>query len=354
MTKVCITVDVECSIGGAFRNPTLIPVGDKAIWCTIQGRSEGLGFILETLKAQTIAGTFFLETNHTHYFKISPIGKAAQWIRSSGHDVQMHAHPCWSNFQYTDWRERCGEHRKLDNFIGLSVDDTVKIVEHGCAVFDDWRLSTPTIFRSGNLQHDDNLYRALSQCGIRTSSNIGLGVFNSGLPEYQLYSGHQVHHGVREFPVLTYEDRLRWGSPSLKCLTITGTSFSETCALLEQAELQNVPLVVILTHPSEFIQKNNGQYSIMRRHLINQRRLQKLTSFLRHNRGRFPCITMAEASGAFSNQPVNQNALLETPFLSSVLRKASNGTYDKFGAFALKWQQKQVRHYEAVAEKSSI
>lgn len=352
MTKVCITVDLECSIGGAFRDPTLVPVGDQAVWCMIQGRSEGLRFILETLKAESISGTFFLETNHTHYFKVSPVGNAAKRVRADGHDVQLHVHPCWSYFQYADWRVRCHDHHKLDNFVGLSVDEIVKIVQYGRYIFDDWQLPTPTVFRSGNLQHDDNLYCALSQCGIQSSSNIGLGVFNSGLPQYQLYSGHQVFHGVREFPLLTYEDGLRWGTPSLKCLTITGTSFSETCALLKQAEAQDVPLVVILTHPSEFIQKSDGQYSVMRRHWINQRRLQRLARFLRHNRSRFPCIGMAEASAEFADQPTHQNALLQTPFLSSVLRKASNGTYDKLGALAFKWEQMHLPHGAAASEKS--
>ena len=341
MTKVCITVDLECSIGGAFRDPTLFPVGDPAIWCMIQDRSEGLGFILDTLQAQSILGTFFLETNHTHYFKSSPIGNASKRIRAGGHEMQLHAHPCWSNFQFPDWRERCREHRKLDNFIGLSVEETVKIIEYGLAVFDDWQLPKPTVFRSGNLQHDDNMYRALSQCRIHTSSNIGLGVFNSGLPEYQLHSGHQSFHGVSEFPILTYEDGLRWRSPSLKCLTVTGTSFSETCTLLEQAEAQEIPLVVILTHPSEFIQKNNGQYSILRRQLINQRRLRRLAAFLNQHRSRFPCISMSEASREFTDKPSRQSALLQTPFLASAFRKASNVTYDKFGELALKWEKKR-------------
>lgn len=337
MTKVCITIDIECSIGGAFRDLTLFPVGTQAIWCNIEGRSQGLGFILETLRAEGIFGTFFLETNHTHYFTDSPMRRAAERIHCEGHDTQLHAHPCWSIFQSPDWREDLSERKRSDNSHGLSIAGSVEIIKHGLRKFNEWVLPTPLVFRSGNLQHDENLYRALSQCGIKTSSSVGLGIFDSGESKFQLNSGHHTFHGVSELPVLSYDDRLHWRRPSLKCLTIAGTSFLETCLLLQQAEIHGVPLVVVLTHPFEFIQKNDDQFTSMRPHSINQRRLRDLAKFLGENKTRFPCITMSTASRGFRELASPQNTLLQTPLFSSAIRKVCDGTYDKFGTFALRF-----------------
>jgi len=337
MTKVCITVDIECSIGGAFRDPTLLPVGEKAIWCNVDGRSEGLGFILETMRAEGLHGTFFLETNHAHYFGASPVRDAAVRIHNEGHDTQLHAHPCWAIFKSNDWRETVLEQRNADNIGELSVPDIIEIIKHGRRMFDEWQLPDPVVFRSGNLQHNESMYRALAQCGLAASSSVGLGIFDSGHAQYQLLSGNHEITGVTEMPVLSFDDGLNWQSPSMKCLTIAGTSFSETQALLKQAEAHNIPLVVILTHTFEFIQKSDNQFAMLRRHAINQQRFRDLCGFLKENRQRFPCITMEQATRECKGQLTGQNTLLQTPFWASAIRKVCNVAYDAYGSFLLKW-----------------
>lgn len=337
MTKVCITVDIECSIGGAFRDPTLLPVGEEAIWCNVDGRSEGLGFILRTLRSEGLYGTFFIETNHAHYFGTSPVRDAAARIQREGHDTQLHVHPCWSIFKSHDWRQNFSKQRSADNIGDMSVADIVEIIEHGLQMFDEWQLPAPVVFRSGNLQHNESMYRALAQCGISASSSVGLGIFDSGQGKYQLLSGNHEIAGVTEMPVLSFDDGLNWRSPSMKCLTITGTSFSETQALLKQAEAHNIPLVVVMTHPFEFIQKSDDQFAVLRRHAINQQRFENLCGFLKQNRRRFPSITMEQAAREFKGHLTGHNALLQTPFFASAFRKVCNGAYDKYGSFLLKW-----------------
>lgn len=49
-TRVYLSVDTEFSIAGAFDDPVANrPVGPQAVYCDIDGRSAGLGFLLETL-----------------------------------------------------------------------------------------------------------------------------------------------------------------------------------------------------------------------------------------------------------------------------------------------------------------
>lgn len=337
MTKVCITVDIECSIGGAFRDATLFPVGEEAVWCNVHGRSEGLGFVLRTLQSEGLHATFFLETNHAHYFPTSPIRAAAARIHGEGHDTQLHTHPCWSIFKSRDWRQNFSVEQSADNTGEMSVTDILEMIRHGRAMFDEWGLPEPKVFRSGNLQHNESMYRALAQCGIGASSSVGVGIFDSGQGKYQLLSGNHEIGGVTEMPVLSFNDRLHWRSPSIKCLTIAGTSFAETQALLAQAEAHDIPLVVIMTHPFEFIQKSDDQFAVLRRHAMNQQRFRLLCGYLNQHRRRFPCITMAKAAREVRPHATGQNTLLQTPFLTSAMRKICNGAYDKYGNFLLRW-----------------
>jgi hypothetical protein len=49
-TEVCITIDTEFSIGGAFADPERYrPIGPELVECAIDGRAEELGFIVDTV-----------------------------------------------------------------------------------------------------------------------------------------------------------------------------------------------------------------------------------------------------------------------------------------------------------------
>ena len=302
--------------------------------CPVAGRSEGLGFLLDVFRANGITATFFLETLNAYYFRRSPLGEAAQRIGAEGHEVQLHAHPCWSVFDHANWRDHA-QAAGLDDFFGRSVDASVALIQAAQAFFAEWGLPQPTVFRAGNLQHDDNLYAALARCQIPFSSSVGVGVFDSGDPRYQLYSGHHLRHGVVELPVLSFADRHPWGERFVKTLTITGTSFQETRELLESAERSGIENVVLLTHPNEFIQKNNDQFTVLRRNAVNQRRLVKLCNFLRDEALRFPSVGMAHAARAVAGRSSSGNLLLPTRAWQSLVRKATNLVYDRYGQAAL-------------------
>ena len=68
-TEVCITIDTEFSIAGAFASPQRFsPIGEEIVNCSADGRDEGLGFILETLARFGASATFFIETLQIFYF----------------------------------------------------------------------------------------------------------------------------------------------------------------------------------------------------------------------------------------------------------------------------------------------
>ena len=59
-TRVCITIDTEFSIAGAFQDAACLPVAEPMVWCEVKGRSEGLGFLLPQFKKHQVPVTFFV------------------------------------------------------------------------------------------------------------------------------------------------------------------------------------------------------------------------------------------------------------------------------------------------------
>jgi peptidoglycan/xylan/chitin deacetylase (PgdA/CDA1 family) len=334
-TKVCITIDTEFSIAGAFADAACAPVAEPMVWCEADGRSQGLGFLLEQFKRYRVPATFFVEALHRAYFRHDPMGPIARQIQDHGHDVELHAHPCWSVFEHDDWRARVQAQPRQDDFFGRTEDDSVRLIEQGIATFRDWDLPRPQVFRSGSLQHDDALYRALARTRIPYSSNVGLAIFDSGDEEYRMYGGRHARHGVVECPVLTFCDWQLGGRRHLKSLTIAGTSFAETRTLLDKAQRAGVALVVILTHPFEYIQSRDIGRQPARRHAVNQQRLTHLCEYIDHNRDRFTPSGLAAAAADPAPDGAQDNLLLDGVLWQSMRRMATQVSYDKFGNWAL-------------------
>ena len=334
-TEVCITIDTEFSIAGAFNDAQRRPVAEPLVWCNVNERSEGLGFLLACFEKHRIPATFFVEALNRYYFAHDPMKEIAQRILAGGHEVQLHVHPCWSVFQHPDWQDRVRQDPRQDDFFGRSEASSLALIEAGMASFAGWGAPAPQVFRSGSLQHDESLYRALARAGIPYSSNVGLAIFDSGDPAYQLYSGRHLRHGVLECPVLTFCDWQVAGRRHLKSLTISGTSFSETRTLLENARRAGIGQVVILTHPFEYIQSRDDSFVHNRRHAVNQRRLELLCGFLDENRERFTAVGMAKSASQANTTVDEPNTLLDGARWQAARRMITQISYDKIGRLAL-------------------
>lgn len=342
-TRVCISIDTEFTIAGAFSNPSLTPIAEQRVWCKVDGESHGLGFILDCFSRHKVIGTFFVETLQRHYFKRDPMRRIAEQLHEAGHEVQLHLHPCWHIFQYKNWRERVRTAPARDNFFGRPEDDSLRLIEDGLKTFHEWQLPAPTVFRSGGLQHDEALYRAQARAGIPFSSHVGVAVFDSGDPQFRLYSGRHERHGIVECPTLTFRDWQVPGREHIKTLTITGSSFAETRMLLEQAHQQGVEQVVILTHPFEYVHTRDHTARQMRRHRINQRRLEKLCAYLDQNRDRFDACGMAAAASAPMLPASSRNVLLKGSLLHAVPRIFEQSAYEQYSKWRVKYQDMAIQ-----------
>lgn len=329
--RVCLTIDTEFSIAGAFADPALRPVGMPMVRCEVDGVSQGLEFLLACFRRHGMQATFFIETVQRHYFRDDPMRALAARIAADGHELQLHVHPCWAVFQHPDWPRRVRLQPRQDDLAGRAVASTLALLRQGQAAFAGWGLPAPRVFRAGSLQHDDNLYRALAAAGIPFSSNIGLGVYNCGLADYQLRAGRHLRHGVLECPVLTFAD---WPG-HVKTVSVSGTSFAEMRWLLDRAQAAGLELVVILSHPFEYVQSYGDGFRVLRRHAVNQSRLQRLCAYIAANPHRFQASGMAAAAGMPLAAASCANPLLRGRPWQTAARLATQVAYDRYGQWTL-------------------
>ncbi|MBV8097354.1 MAG: hypothetical protein JO110_29745 [Acetobacteraceae bacterium] len=324
---VCLTVDVEFSLGSAFSVQGAEPIGDDRVYCRVGGREWGLGFLLKTFAQYGINATFFVEALHPNYFGYAPMERAVQKILRAGHDVQLHLHPQWLFFADPHWRRKTDAGPPNDDLHGRSEDEVVRIIEMGLAAFARWNAPRPIALRTGRLRADRAIYRAMARTGIRLSSNIGWGWFQPAEQELRISAGRAWIEGVLEAPVMTYR---QFASPPLKPLrlfTVTSTSVAEARSLLDQAWQAQISPVVILTHPFEFV-RYFGSISPVTASRINVGRLEALCRKIANEPERFRSRSFSGAAEDWTVLPALKPDPLRPPAIATAARLVSNKIND--------------------------
>lgn len=330
-TQVCITIDTEFSIGGAFAHPSRYrPLGTALVECRAEGRSEGLGFLLRLFARYGVQATFFVEVLQRFYFGDRLMGGIAERIAGERHDVQLHLHPCWLHFRHQNWRS---VHPSDDSCAGRSVDELAEMIGFGFDAFARWGLPRPTALRTGGFCTDPTIYSAMARTGLALGSNVGLGVYRPQERALQVASGRYLIENVLEVPALTYCVPGPVFRNQQRVLGITSTSAAEMRTLLWQAREADLSPVVILTHPFEYVKTRDYRWSGLRRNRINQQRLEDLLIFLGQNRGDFECATFGRNGADWLAAGPTTGPLLSVPWSLACRRAAANLANDRLWAY---------------------
>jgi peptidoglycan/xylan/chitin deacetylase (PgdA/CDA1 family) len=324
-TKVVLTVDTEPSVAGALmQGGSHTPLLREPIVGSVDGKSQGLGFILEILHRHGLTATFFVETVHTHYFSDNAIGEYVEVLLRAGQDIQLHLHPCWLTFERrrADWPKTV-----TDDCHRLPKDRLVELIERGADKITAWSGTRPTGIRTGNFSTSLSVFEAVSAAGFRHASNICLAVQRPPEPELALEGGLGEFSGIRELPVTCFREIGPVGRGRLRAFAITALRVEEQIELLNSAHANGNAVVVILTHPFEFFKKQNFRYTNLRANRINQRRLSNLCSFLARNSDRFEVVPLGIAGDSISESRVWRQ--LHGNALRSVVRAIENLVNDR-------------------------
>ena len=328
-TEVCITIDTEFSIAGAFNDPkNRTPVGEAQVVCRIDGEEHGLGFLLETFKRHGTAATFFVEALNTAYFGDGPMGAVVERILAAGQDAQLHLHPCWAFFRHGDWVERLARERPSDRCDGRSVDELDELIGLGLDSFERWGAPRPVALRTGNLQADRAVYQAMERHGLKLASNLGVAYQPPSDPTLDLSGGRHWIGGVLEVPILSYTQLAFGGRRWRRLLAITASSWREIESLLWQARAAGISPVVVITHPFEFIKGGRADGDKRQPNRINKTRLERLCQFLAAHPEDFASASFGDAGAAWlAAAPLDQPDLT-APLLPVLGRMVQNKAND--------------------------
>src|SRR5262245_53338101 len=91
---VLFTIDTEISMGGAARDPQLLPVGaKKRIWAEAGAERYGISYFMDVFDEHQMKAVFFFEPVARHVVPERELAEAARYIAERGHDVELHVHP---------------------------------------------------------------------------------------------------------------------------------------------------------------------------------------------------------------------------------------------------------------------
>lgn len=324
-TKVVLTVDTEASIAGAFReNEAHTPLIHELVAGMVEGKSEGLGFLLETLNRYGLIATFFVETTQSRYFSDRPMGVYVDRLMRASQDVQLHLHPCWLSFMdgqldlSSPVTDHCHE---------LETERLTALIGEGADLIKTWTGRRPTGMRTGNFSTALSVFEAMRKARLACASNICLAAHRPPEAELAVTGGVHDFAGIRELPVTCFFDVGPVGRGRLRPMQVTALTAAEQISLLNAAHENENQVVVIATHPFEFVKKRDFRYTNLRRNPLIQDRFRRLCTFLSANRDRFEVLPLAVAADAVVSGSVWTE--LRGNAFNSIVRAAANAVNDR-------------------------
>lgn len=316
--NVFITVDAEHSIGGAFSDPTLNPVGnDKRIFGKIGNKEYGIPLIIEIARRYDLPLTFFVEVFSKSYFGEDETKKVCDYILDKGYEIQLHLHPLFLNFGRPNPKELFYE-ATINSY---NEDTQAEMIEAGKDILIRYGVKDPIAFRAGGFAADLNTLIALRRNGILIDSSYNrryLG-FPCKLNTLDINDLYKVM-GVLELPITNFIE-FSWLGGRPKPLDINGVSFYEIKRVLEMAPICELFNITILMHSFSFIHNSDVQYWKVRPRWGVIRRFEKLCEYLNNNKEIFNVRTIGsliqENLIVVNKSP---NVMPRLPFLLSMVR----------------------------------
>lgn len=299
--NVLITIDTEHSVGGAFQDSSLKPVGNgKRVYGRVNGREYGIPMMMDIADRYGIPLTFFVEVLNHHYFGPAATSEVCRYILERGHDVQLHLHPTFINFS----QEHPAAKRYSDRMSAYSLDAQTALVQEGVEVLTHYCGRPPVAFRAGNYAADINTLRALKANNLKIDSSYNLAFRKlSRMICPKEFNDVIRIEGIWELPVTTFRQALP-GRAKFRPLDLNGVSFGEIRALLENARKGKGPdFVTCILHSFSFLKPGDIQYRNCRINAVVRRRFANLCRYLAAHPDSFSPLSLSNAHPALPLDP---------------------------------------------------
>jgi hypothetical protein len=328
---VYLTVDVECSMGGAWGRPERRPVSpEQRMLCRNDQGEWGTGFLAGELLHHRLRATFFTEMFTADIFGEEPLRRVTGGLLDAGQDVQLHLHPIFHRYaERLAGRDDLAPTRPSawpDAFTSYGEPEQSRLIDRGAELFRRIVGREAVAFRAGGYMADRATLRCLAQAGILLDSSA-----NPASPES--FPGMSIPpnracplEGIWEVPVTVARTRFPDRGP-LKHLEISALSFGELRSALLSAFGGGLRHVVLVFHSFSAVKARDPGYGRFRPDRLVIGRLRRLLRFLSENPATFRVRTFSDLAQEGFEEPVaHQPAHL--PDLGPVrpfLRKAVQG-----------------------------
>lgn len=223
--NVFLTIDTEHSIGGAFRDPNLKPVGnEKRIFGLIGNKQYGIPLIMDIADRYGIPITFFVEVFNKYFFGAEETREVCNYILNRNHDIQLHIHPNYLNFELHDPTKLV-----FSDLVGdYSLSRQAEIIEEAKETLISYGVPSPIAFRAGCFGADKNTIKALRRTGFLIDSSYNTAYLENPclLPDIEINDLAPMH-GVWEFPITNFIEHSGLRPKRYMPLDISGVSFAE-------------------------------------------------------------------------------------------------------------------------------
>jgi len=276
--NVFITVDTEHSIGGAFKDRNLKPVGnEKRIWGKIGDKYFGIPLMVDIAETFDIHLTFFVEVLNKHYFGEDETKKVCEYVLKRGHDVQLHLHPNYLNFKLNNPQEKA-----YSDLIGTySPEKQIELIKEGMEILIQNGVLRPIAFRAGCFGANEETLRALKAVGVLIDSSYNKAyVGDTCLLDTRQINDLTYLDGIWEFPITSFVESTKLRATRLKPLDINGVGFQEMKSVLNQAKESGPRNITIVLHSFSFLKPYDVQYHKVRPRWNVIRRFRNLCQYI--------------------------------------------------------------------------
>jgi len=290
---VYITVDVECSMGGAWQDSSLRPVPpSRAIMGQFGRQRLGLPLIVDILESAGLAGTFFVDPFTEEQGFEGQTEPICAYLLDRGQDVQLHIHP---NHWHFGLKRRGLPHKQCDDLADLSAEEQFALIATGVERLERWTGRRPVAFRAGNLAASELTLSQLAENNIRIDSSYAFP-FAGGqcrLDPVRPFNGSRWHGPVLEVALSGfYQPRLPMMAAA-KVADPVGVCFGELRDVIEQTTSEGAEAVAVL-HSFSLFKVRNVQYDDGRPGRIVTRRFRKLCQWLGRSSQRLSARTFRQ------------------------------------------------------------
>ena len=321
MTKVFITIDVETSIGGAFQDINLSPVGPKKrIWGEIKGKFYGIPLIMDILESFDLKGNFFVETFSSFYFGYQELKEICKSILKRGHDVQLHIHPNYQTFKHKDWKINVQNKKIFSDFLtDYTLKEQKAIIREGKKILNKCGIN-PVAFRAGSFNANLNTLKALKENSIPFDFSYNVSFLNKTCFLESLGKRNDAFkiNSLIEIPVTNCLQ-----IKSLRNFDVCALSFLEMKYLLDKFKLKRQKTITFVLHSFSFIKNRDIQYKKVTPNKIVIGRFKKLCNYLKENRSFFETSLIKDSKDLLTSKSLNHNfkdTFLKVPKIFLMLR----------------------------------